>query len=136
MVIGSEVPTLDGQHTVNQPFTDLPPLSVMKLEGIPDVTRFIRRTDKVPINNTVTLILGEVEIEANRLVLALKSKVIEEIVSTQREIFLDDFVGEEEGVQDVLEMLYGGDVKVSMANIKTIIKFSVLYNIRILQRLL
>ena len=102
----------------------------MKLEGIPDVTRFIRRTDKVPINNTVTLILGEVEIEANGLVLALKSKVIEEIVSTQREIFLDDFVGEEEGVQDVLEMLYGGDVKVSMANIKTIIKFSVLYNIR------
>jgi len=73
------------------------------LQIIPDVSRFIRRTDKAPLYNTVTLVLGEVEIEANGLVLAMRSRVLEDIVSTQKEVFLDNFVGEEEAVHEMLE---------------------------------
>ena len=51
---------------------------------------------------------------------------------SQSEINLDNgghFTGEKEGVQDCIELLYGGLVEISDTNINTITKFSALYQV-------
>ena len=60
------------------------------------------------------------KIAANGLVLALSSK-LEEIVTTHRhkEVVLDSFLGEEEYKMYKFELLYGGDVQLTISNIKT-----------------
>ena len=43
--------------------------------------------------------------------------------------------GETEGVQDVVEMLYGGEVELNDRNYKTVLKFSVVYNVQEMYKL-
>ena len=43
--------------------------------------------------------------------------------------------GEMEGVQDVVEMLYGGEVELNERNYKTVLKFSVVYNVQEMYKL-
>ena len=43
--------------------------------------------------------------------------------------------GETEGVQDVVEMLYGGEVELNERNYKTVLKFSVVYNVQEMYKL-
>ena len=43
--------------------------------------------------------------------------------------------GETEGVQDVVEMLYGGEVELNERNYRTVLKFSVLYNVQDMYKL-
>ena len=43
--------------------------------------------------------------------------------------------GETEGIQDVVEMLYGGEVELNERNYKTVLKFSVVYNVQEMYKL-
>ena len=43
--------------------------------------------------------------------------------------------GETEGIQDVVEMLYGGEVELNDRNYKTVLKFSVVYNVQEMYKL-
>ena len=45
------------------------------------------------------------------------------------------WTGETEGVQDVVEMLYGGEVELNERNYRTVLKFSVLYDVQDMYKL-
>jgi len=85
-----------------------------KIDGILDLSRFVRTLNRVTLNNSVKLIIGEVVIEVNGYIISQKSSVLEELVCSQNEIFLDEFVGEEDGIQHCIELLYGGTVELSL----------------------
>ena len=102
---------------------------MVRVASLPDLSRFIRRSNKLPIYNTIHFLVGTESIEVSGCVLSLKSSVLEDLVGKQREVYLDHFTGEMEGVQDCVELLYGGEVELSEENIKTVIKFSVMYEI-------
>ena len=57
------------------------------------------------------------------------STTLQELVTGHSELYLDQFTGEIEGIQDVVEMLYGGEVELSEQNYRTILKFSVVYKV-------
>lgn len=103
-----------------------------QLAGIPDLSKYVRRKDKINVFNSVSLIIDNTVIDVNGLVLSRKSPVLEQLVCSQSEISLDNgghFTGEKEGVQDCIELLYGGLVEISDCNINTITKFSALYQV-------
>ena len=102
---------------------------MVRVASLPDLSRFIRRSNKLPIYNTIHFLVGTESIEVSGCVLSLKSSVLEDLVGKQREVYLDHFTGEMEGVKDCVELLYGGEVELSEENIKTVIKFSVMYEI-------
>ena len=102
---------------------------MVRVASLPDLSRFIRRSNKLPIYNTIHFLVGTESIEVSGCVLSLKSSVLEDLVGKQREVYLDQFTGEMEGVKDCVELLYGGKVELSEDNIKTVIKFSVMYEI-------
>ena len=99
------------------------------IRGLPDLSRFVKRGDKLPVHNTVLLLIGENTIEVSGPVISQVSDVLQELVGRQSEIFLDQFVGETEGIQDVVEILYGGAVPITEDNYRTIMKFSLLYKV-------
>lgn len=68
-------------------------------------------------------------IEACGPVISQASMVLQELMEDHSELYLDQFEGELDGVKDVVEMLYGGEVDLTEANIKTVFKFSVLYKV-------
>ena len=102
---------------------------MVRVASLPDLFRFVRRSNKLPIYNPIHFLVGTESIEVSGCVLSLKSSVLEDLVGKQREVYLDQFTGEMEGVQDCVELLYGGEVELSEENIKTVIKFSVMYEI-------
>ena len=67
--------------------------------------------------------------------ISMKSQVLQGLVGCQREVYLDQFGGEVEGVKDAVELLYGGDVHITQGNVKTVLKFSVVYEIKDLYEL-
>jgi len=102
-----------------------------QLAGIPDLSRYVRRKDKINVFNSVSIIIDNTILDVNGLVLSRKSPVLEQLVCSQSEISLDNghFTGEKEGIQDCVELLYGGEVEITIANINTITKFSALYQV-------
>ena len=58
------------------------------------------------------------------------SDVLQGLVGGQCELYLDQFTGEIEGIQDTVELLYGGEVGLTECNIKTVLKFSVVYCVK------
>ena len=103
---------------------------MVRLSSFPDLSRFVKREDKVKVNNTVHLLVGEDSIEVSGLVLSQASQVLQDLVGNQRELYLDQFSGEIEGIQDVVEMLYGGEIELSEVNYQTIIKFSTVFQVK------
>ena len=103
---------------------------MVRLSSFPDLSRFVKREDKVKVNNTVHLLVGEDSIEVSGLVLSQASQVLQDLVGNQRELYLDQFLGEIEGIQDVVEMLYGGEIELSEVNYQTIIKFSTVFQVK------
>ena len=79
--------------------------------------------------------MGEESVEVSGPVICQASKVLEGLVGNQPEVYLDQFTGEIEGIYDVVEILYGGEVKLSEQNFKTVLKFSVLFDVKKLYRL-
>ena len=62
------------------------------------------------VYNTVHLLVGEDSVEVSGPVISQVSQVLQDLVRNQRELYLDQFSGEIDGIQDVVEILYGGDV--------------------------
>ena len=103
--------------------------SLRGIRGLPDLSRFVKRGEKLPVHNTVLLLVGEESIEVSGPVISQVSVVLQELVGSQAELYLDQFVGEIEGIQDVVELLYGGVVEFSKKNYRTIMKFGLLYKV-------
>ena len=108
---------------------------MMRIPDLPDLSRFVQRADKVPIYNTIHLLVGEESVEVSGPVICQASKVLEGLVGNQPELYLDQFTGEIEGIYDVVEVLYGGDVELSEVNYQTLLKFSIVYDVKEMYRL-
>ena len=66
----------------------------------------------------------------NGIVISQQSSVLLALVQQQNEVYLDQFVGEEEGVKECIALLYGAEVELNIGNIGTVLKFSVLHEIQ------
>ena len=108
---------------------------MVRIPDLPDLSRFVQRADKVPVYNTIHLLVGEESVEVSGPVICQASKVLEGLVGNQPELYLDQFTGEIEGIFDVVEVLYGGDVELSDGNYQTLLKFSIVYDVTKLYRL-
>ena len=108
---------------------------MVRIDSLPDLSRFVQRADKVPVYNTIHLLVGEESVEVSGPVICQASKVLEGLVGNQPELYLDQFIGEIEGIYDVVEVLYGGDVELSEGNYQTLLKFSVVYDVKEMYRL-
>ena len=102
---------------------------MVRLSSLPDLSLFVVREDPIKIYNTVNFLVGEVIFEVNGLVISRKSERLLNLVKIQQDIYLDEFAGEEEGIQDCIELLYGGFVDIGIVNIKTILKFAAINGI-------
>ena len=103
---------------------------MVRIARLPDLSRFVRQDEKVTIYNTIHLLVGEDSVEVSGPVISQASQLLQDLVENQRELYLDQFSGEIEGVQDVVEMLYGGEMELSEVNYKTVLKFSMLYQVK------
>ena len=103
---------------------------MVRIDSLPDLSRFVQRADKVPVYNTIHLLVGEESVEVSGPVICQASKVLEGLVGNQPELYLDQFTGELEGIYDVVEVLYGGDVELSEGNYQTLLKFSIVYDVK------
>ena len=102
---------------------------MVRIASLPDISRFVKREGRLNINNTIHLLVGEDAVEVSGCVISQSSQLLQDLALTQREIYLDQFTGEIDGIQDVVEMMYGGEVKLNEENVKTIMKFSVVYGV-------
>ena len=102
---------------------------MVRIPDLPDLSRFVQRTDKVPVYNTVHLLVGAESVEVSGPVVSQASQTLQDLVGNQPELYLDQFSGEIEGIRDVVELMYGGCVELSEVNYKTILKFSVVYQV-------
>ena len=57
-----------------------------QLEGVQDLSEYVRRTNKVPIYNTVTLVMGTQSIAVSGIVLAQQSEALRELVMAHSEV--------------------------------------------------
>ena len=108
---------------------------MVRIPDLPDLSRFVQRTDKVPVYNTVHLLVGAESVEVSGPVVSQASQTLQDLVGNQPELYLDQFSGEIEGIRDVVELMYGGCVEMSEVNYKTILKFSVVYQVEEMYKL-
>ena len=108
---------------------------MVRIPDLPDLSRFVQRTDKVPVYNTVHLLVGEKSVEVSGPVVSQASQTLQDLVGNQPELYLDQFAGEIEGIRDVVELMYGGCVELSEVNYKTILKFSIIYQVEEMYKL-
>ena len=106
-----------------------------RIPNLPDFSQFIQRGDKIKIHNTVNFVIGEKTIEANGIVISQSSTILLDLAVKNSDIYIDDFVNDLKGVQDCLELLYGGPVDITTTNIQTIVKFSVKFEIQSLYQI-
>ena len=95
----------------------LPPLG--------DLTRFLSSN----IKNEVYLITKDVSIKSNGLLLAARSAKIEEILEESEKIPAVQFSDNMAGLEDCLDLVYGGSVDIREDNFKSIYKFGKLFEI-------
>ena len=108
---------------------------MVRIPDLPDLSRFVQRTDKVPVYNTVHLLVGAESVEVSGPVVSQASQTLQDLVGNQPELYLDQFTGEIEGIRDVVELMYGGCVELSEVNYKTILKFSMVYQVEEMYKL-
>ena len=96
-----------------------------------DFSPFFLRDNHVRtrIPNSVTIAIGEETIECNGLVLAGHSKVLRELMFSSSDLYLDEFCGDRTGVEDCLDLMYGGEVEIDEGNIQVLIKFGKLFEV-------
>ena len=63
-----------------------------QINGLPDLSRFVRRENTLHIHNTVQLIVGETSVEVNGYIISKKSQKLEDLVTANGEIYTDQFV--------------------------------------------
>ena len=93
----------------------------------PYFTRLGRDRTKIPI--AVNLVLGTDSFECSGIILARHSDVLLEMILQSKEIYLDDFTGEREVLEDCIDLLHGGEVEVGMGNIRGLLKFGLNYKV-------
>ena len=81
------------------------------------------------IPNSVIITIGEEIIECNGLVLAGHSKVLRELLFNSYDLYFDEFCGDRTGVEDCLDLMYGGEVEIDEGNIQVLIKFGKLFEV-------
>ena len=105
---------------------------MVRIPDLPDLSRFVQRTDKVPVYNTVHLLVGAESVEVSGPVVSQASQTLQDLVGNQPELYLDQFSGEIEGIRDVVELMYGGCVELSEVNYNN----NKIYNINAPKRVL
>ena len=77
---------------------------MVRISSLPDISRFVRREGRLNINNTIHLLVGEDVVEVSGCVISQSSQLLQDLAGQQREIYLDQFTGEVNGIQDVVEI--------------------------------
>ena len=95
------------------------------LAPLGDLTRFLSSN----IKNEVYLITKDVCIKSNGLLLAARSAKIEEILEVSEKIPAVQFSDNMAGLEDCLDLVYGGSVDIKKDNFKSIYKFGKLFEI-------
>ena len=95
------------------------------LAPLGDLTRFLSSN----IKNEVYLITENVCIKSNGLLLAARSAKIEEILEESEKIPAVQFSDNMAGLEDCLDLVYGGSVDIREDNFKSIYKFGKLFEI-------
>ena len=91
-----------------------------------DLTRF-RRSD---IKSEVYLVTEDVCIKSHGILLAARSAELEKMVEESENIPAVEFSDDIAGLDDCLDLVYGGNVDISEDNCRTIYKFGKLFQIR------
>ena len=95
------------------------------LAPLGDLTRFLSSN----IKNEVYLITKDVCIKSNGLLLAARSAKIEQILEESEKIPAVQFSDNMAGLEDCLDLVYGGSVDIREDNFKSIYKFGKLFEI-------
>ena len=98
---------------------------MFSLAPLGDLTRFRRRK----IRNEVFLIAEDVRIMSCGVLLAARSAKIEKILEESENIPADEFSGNVAGLEDCLDLLYGGSIVIGEDNYEAIYKFGTLFQI-------
>ena len=96
------------------------------LAPLGDLTRF-RRSD---IKSEVYLVTEDVCTKSHGILLAARSAKLEKMVEESENIPAVEFSDDIRGLEDCLDLVYGGSVDIREDNCKTIYKFGKLFQIR------
>ena len=98
---------------------------MFSLVPLTDLTRFRRSNFK----NEVYLITEDVCIKSNGVLLAARSAKIEEILEESEKILALQYSDNLAGLEDCLDLVYGGSVEIRLDNCRSIYKFGKLFQI-------
>ena len=96
------------------------------LAPLADLTRF-RRSD---IKCEVYLVTEDVCIKSHGILLAARSAKLEKMVEESENIPAAEFSDDIAGLEDCLDLIYGGNVDIGEENCKSIYKFGKLFQIQ------
>ena len=96
------------------------------LAPMENLTRFRRRN----IKSEVYLVTEDVRIKSHGILLAARSAKLEKMVDDSENIPAVEFSDNLTGLEDCLDLVYGGSVDISEENCKSIYKFGKLFQIR------
>ena len=98
---------------------------MFSLTSLGDLTRFRRNN----VKNEAYLITQDVSIKVHGIILAARSAKIEEMLKENEKIKAVEFSDDLTGLEDCLDLVYGGSVEIREDNFKTIYKFGKLFQI-------
>ena len=98
---------------------------LLSLTPLGDLTRF-RRSN---VKNEAYLITQDVSIKVHGIILAARSAKIEVMLEENEKIKAVEFSDDLTGLEDCLDLVYGGSVEIREDNFKTIYKFGKLFQI-------
>ena len=98
---------------------------MFSLTPLGDLTRFRRNN----VKNEAYLITEDVCIKVHGIILAARSAKIEVMLEESENIPAVEFSDDLTGLEDCLDFVYGGSVKIREDNFKTIYKFGKLFQI-------
>ena len=98
---------------------------MFSLTPLGDLTRFRRNN----VKNEAYLITEDVCIKAHGIILAARSAKIEVMLEESEKIPAVEFSDDLKGLEDCLDLVYGGCVEIRVDNFKTIYKFGKLFQI-------
>ena len=99
---------------------------MFSLTPLGDLTRF-RRSN---VKNEAYLITEDASIKVHGIILAARSAKIEVMLEESENIPAVEFSDDLPGLEDCLDLVYGGSVEIREDNLKTIYKFGKLFQIR------
>ena len=98
---------------------------MFSLTPLGDLTRFRRSK----VKNEAYLITKDVSIKVHGIILAARSAKIEVMLEENEKIKAVEFSDDLTGLEDCLDLVYGGSVEIREDNFKTIYKFGKLFQI-------